>query len=67
MKFILPFLGLILGLATGWLLATWTELHWFLAAIIGFGVFVGFVQISERRLRATAEQRALKAFERARR
>jgi hypothetical protein len=67
MKFLPALIGLAVGLAVGWAAVAALDLHWFVAAMIGFGTFVALTRLIEHRLRATAERRMMRAFERAKR
>ena len=67
MKFIPAFIGLAAGLAVGSGAAAVLGLHWFVAAMVGFGALVALTRLIEYHLKATAERRMAPAYEKAKR
>jgi hypothetical protein len=67
MKFLPAFIGLAAGVLVGWIAVAVLELHWLAGVTVGFAVFVAVTRLIEHRLRATAERRMMRAFERAKR
>jgi hypothetical protein len=67
MKAIPAFIGLLAGLAVGYVLIDWLQWGWPAGIVAGFACFVAATRLLEWRLREGAERRALRAYHDARR